>query len=32
LRHSLGNQIDGRTAIDFYVSHTTSPVATGGIW
>jgi len=28
----LGNQIDRGTAIDFHVSHTASPVATGGIW
>jgi len=28
----LGNQIDGGAAIDFRVSHTASPIATGGIW
>jgi len=28
----VGNQIDRGTAIDFHVSHTASPVATGGIW
>jgi len=32
LRQLLGNQIDRGTAIDFHVSHTASPVATGGIW
>jgi len=26
----LGDQFDGGTAIDFYVLHTASPVATGG--
>ena len=31
LRQLLGNQIDRGTAIDFHVSHTASPVATGGI-
>jgi len=30
LRQLLGNQIDRGTAIDFRVSHTASPVATGG--
>jgi len=29
LRQLLGNQIDRGTAIDFHVSHTASPVATG---
>jgi len=28
----VGNQIDRGTAIDFHVSHTASPVATGRIW
>jgi len=32
LRQLLGNQIDRGTAIDFHVSHTASPVATGKIW
>jgi len=32
LRQFLGNQIDCGTTIDFHVSHTASPVATGGIW
>jgi len=32
LRQFLGNQIDRGIAIDFHVSHTASPVATGGIW
>jgi len=27
----LGNQIDRGTAIDFHVSHTASPVTTGGL-
>ena len=31
LRQLLGNQIDRGTAIDFHVSHTVSPVATGAI-
>jgi len=30
LRKLLGNQIDRGIAIDFHVSHTASPVATGG--
>jgi len=32
LQQLLGNQIDHGTAIDFHVSHTASPVVTGGIW
>jgi len=32
LRQLLGNQSDCGTAIDFHVSHTASPVATGGNW
>ena len=32
LRQLLGNQIDRGTAIDFHVSVTVSPLATGGIW
>jgi len=31
LRQLLGNQIDRGAAIDFHVSHTASPVATGAI-
>jgi len=29
LRQLLGSQVDRGTAIDFHVSHTASPVATG---
>jgi len=32
LRQLLDNQIDRGTVIDFHVSRTASPVATGGIW
>jgi len=32
LRQLLCNHTDRGTAIDFRVSHTASPVATGGIW
>jgi len=28
----LGKQINRGTVIDFHVSHTASPVATGAIW